>query len=466
MATINKPRTSAPILTHEGAQAHRINAEAQLRRTLMACLLFEREFYEDGQAIAERIAEGVAKVAPEAAAALAVEAREQMHLRHAPLLVVREMARRGGRIVGDTLARVVQRPDELAEFVALCFATGMRKGLTPQIKRGLAEAFTKFDAYSLAKWDRSDREVRLRDVLFLAHAKPRDAEQAALWKQLVDGMLPAPDTWENRLSSGADKLQAWTGLIQDRRLGGMAVLRNLRNMTEAGVPRELMRTAIEQASFTRVLPFRFIAAARYVPALEPELEAAMFRATAELERLPGKTVLLVDHSGSMAEPLSARSDMIRFDAAAGLAMLLREVAGDVDVVAFSAPCDARMYGNRMASIGNRTVSVGAGRPAVATVPPRRGFALRDALMEATPWAGTNTEDGKRYCDALGYDRLIIITDEQSHQALSVPCGRGYVINVASAKNGVGYGAWTHVDGWSEAVVRYVVEAERAGLLGR
>ena len=42
-------------------------------------------------------------------------------------------------------------------------------------------------------------------------------------------------------------------------------------------------------------------------------------------------------------------------------------------------------------------------------------------------------------------------------------GNGYVINVASAKNGVGYGPWTHIDGWSEAVVDYVrhLESRRA-----
>jgi hypothetical protein len=31
----------------------------------------------------------------------------------------------------------------------------------------------------------------------------------------------------------------------------------------------------------------------------------------------------------------------------------------------------------------------------------------------------------------------------------------YVINVASNKNGVGYGPWTRIDGWSDAVVEYI-----------
>ena len=78
--------------------------------------------------IAERIAKLVPAVDPEACAAIAVEAREAMKLRHAPLLVVREMARhpthRG--LVADTLARIIQRPDELTEFLAIYWADGAR----------------------------------------------------------------------------------------------------------------------------------------------------------------------------------------------------------------------------------------------------------------------------------------------------------------------------------------------------
>jgi hypothetical protein len=40
-----------------------------------------------------------------------------------------------------------------------------------------------------------------------------------------------------------------------------------------------------------------------------------------------------------------------------------------------------------------------------------------------------------------------------------PSGKGYVINVASNRNGVGYGEWTHIDGWSEAVVDYIASLE-------
>ena len=130
---------------------------------------------------------------------------------------------------------------------------------------------TKFDAYQLAKYDR-DGPVRIKDVLFLVHAKPKDASQEKVWKDLVDGTLAAPDTWEVGLSAGKDKRETFERLIAEKKLGGLALLRNLRLMQNAGVPRETIASAIEAMRTDRILPYRFIAAARYAPDFEPELE--------------------------------------------------------------------------------------------------------------------------------------------------------------------------------------------------
>src|SRR6266850_2354402 len=414
--------------THEGGPARRITAELELRRSVLVCLLWESQFYEDGVAIAGRIAELVPKVVAEKVAALAIEAREQMKLRHAPLLLVRELARHKTHraLVAETLARVVQRADELAEFVAIYWSAG-KAPLSAQAKKGLAAAFTKFDEYALAKYNRPG-PVKLRDVLFLCHAKPLDAAQAELWKRLVEGELATPDTWEVALSAGADKRDAWERLLRERKLGALALLRNLRNMKEAQVSEELVVDGLRAMNTARVLPFRFIAAVRYAPQWEPELEQAMLKSLAEQPKLAGKTVLLVDVSGSMDDPLSARSEMRRNDAAYGLAILLREIAEKVKVFTFS--------------------------ERLAEVPARRGFALRDALNHSQPHSGTFL--GRALDDLReDYDRLIVITDEQVHDRVRAPNRHGYVINVASYKNGVGYGGWTHIDGWSESVIEYV-----------
>jgi Mg-chelatase subunit ChlD len=325
---------------------------------------------------------------------------------------------------------VIQRADELSEFLAIYWATG-RQPLSAQVKKGLAAAFRKFDAYALAKYNR-DNPVKLRDVLFLAHAKPRDEAQAEVWKQLAEGELASPDTWEVALSSGANKRETFERLLRENKLGALAVLRNLRNMAESKVDEKLVKNALRGVNTSRVLPFRFIAAARYAPQWEAELESAMYKSVEASQKLAGKTVLVVDVSGSMTAPLSGRSEMQRIDAAYGLAILLREVAEELSVYSFS----------------DRLVRV----------PSRRGFALRDAIDASQPHGSTYLG---RALESMheSYDRLIVITDEQVHDKVPRPSGNAYMINVASYRNGIGYGPWTHIDGWSESVISYIRELE-------
>ena len=451
MARLNTLNLNYAPRTHEGTPARHISPELQLRRSVLACLLWETQFYEDGVEIAGRIAELVPKVAAEKVAALALEAREQMKLRHAPLLLVREMARHKTHRapVSETLARIIQRADELAEFVAIYWKDG-RVPLSGQVKKGLAAAFPKFDEYQLAKYDRGG-PIKLRDVLFLCHAKPRDEAQAAMWKKLIWGRLTTPDTWEVALSSGADKHEAWERLLREQKLGALALLRNLRNMIEAGVSGQLITNGLQEMKTDRVLPFRFIAAARHAPKLEAELEQAMFRSLKNQARLPGTTALVVDTSPSMwMARLSKNSEMDRFEAAAGLAILLRETAERVNVYAFN----EKAY----------------------EVPPRRGFALRDALAATkSNWSRGGLAVAAANRD--GYDRIIVLTDGQWHYSDTTTVhgyGEGdpqtvapapltrqaYMINVASYKNGVGYGKWMNIDGWSDSVVDYIRALEQ------
>jgi hypothetical protein len=418
-------------VTHEGAPAAFLTAEQKLRRSVASCLLWETEFYEDGQTIADRIEALAAEVDAQVLADLAIEARERFNLRHAPLILAVALSRKpAGALIGQTIERVIQRADELSEFLALYWRGGKRP-LSKQVKVGLARAFGKFDAYQLAKYDR-DGPVKLRDVLFLAHPKPQDEAQAALWKQLADRSLPSPDTWEVALSGGADKKASFERLLAENKLGYLALLRNLRNMDQAGVDEALVREAIlARRGAQRVLPFRYVAAARAAPRFEPWLDQALAETVLESPVPAGRTIVLVDVSGSMDWQLSARSDLKRIDAAAALGAI---VPGDVRVFTFS----------------NEVVEV----------PPRRGMAGVDAIVRSQPHGGTELGKAVAHVNRLPHDRLIVVTDEQSSDRVPDPvAGRAYMINVASAKNGVGYGRWTHIDGFSESVLRFIAEHE-------
>jgi hypothetical protein len=150
MKTNLKVKSAA--FTHEGAPAIPSNPYQELRRAVLSCLLWENQFYESGEDIATRIANLVKLVPQEKVAQLAIDARTKFKLRHAPLLLVREMARSAkGNIVGRTLSEVIQRPDEMGEFLSIYWREG-RCPLSKQVKIGLGNAMKKFNEYQLAKW--------------------------------------------------------------------------------------------------------------------------------------------------------------------------------------------------------------------------------------------------------------------------------------------------------------------------
>jgi len=186
-----------------------------------------------------------------------------------------------------------------------------------------------------------------------------------------------------------------------------------------------------------VLPFRFVAAARAAPMYERELDASMLQAIERLPVLPGLTVVLVDVSGSMGLALSQKSDMTRMDAACALASIVN--------------CEAL----RVVSFSDNVIEV----------PPRRGMAGVDALRNSQAHKDTRLALAVRAINEnVKYDRLIVITDEQATDGeVGAPLvgSRGYMINVAPYKHAVGYGPWVRIDGFSEGVLRYIHEIEKA-----
>lgn len=460
MATLNKSRTRGPApKTHGGAPAVRTSKLESLERSVMACLLWEDTFYEDGISIADRITTGVANASLTEAADIAIAAREQQHLRHVPLLVVREMARRGGQrdshIIGETLTRVIQRPDELTEFLAIYWKDNPDAPLSSQVKKGLAGAFDKFDEYQLAKYNRTGKAVTLRDVMFLTHPKPRHG-RGDMYKRLANGELKTPDTWEVALSSRGNTKAEWERLLEEDRLGGLALLRNLRNMQQAGVKDTLVKDALINGNYRRVLPFRFVAAAKSAPRYEYAIDQAFLGTLSQAPKIPGKTVVVIDVSGSMyGGSVSRNSDMDRAHAACALGAVLREVCEDVVVYA-TAGSDAHR------------------RHKTQIVPARRGIGLVDSIYNMCGPLGGGGIFLNQVCEFLAaqendVDHMIVITDEQDcagandAPSKAVPLGKvsNYLLNVNTYKNGIGYGPkWTHINGWSESVVKYITQVER------
>lgn len=438
--------------THEGAPAAPLAPLDQLRRSALACLLWEDEFYESGESIAARITKLVAKIPSDdlpSVGLLAIEARQKQHLRHVPLLLIAALAKRGAP-VAHLIPQVVLRADEMAELIAVIAKVNgvppnaVRPKISAQVKKGLAEAFHAFTEYSLAKYDR-DGAVKLRDVLRLVHPKPRDEGEAALWKRVIERTLATPDTWEVELSAKGNNKETWERLIKERKLGYLALLRNLRNMEQAAVNRGTVEHALRSLNGAeRVLPFRFVAALRAAPSYANALNTAFLEHVRRtVAPLPGKTVVLVDVSGSMKMALSKRSDLTRMDAAAALAVSVQATTSGVRCFTFSQTLVEVPFFSGLAGIDPIKHSQNHG-----------GTYLAHALTQLEQAVGGRAN----------MDRLVVITDEQTQDALGrAPAPRSYMINVASAQNGIGYGqGWTHIDGFSERVLSFIAEFEARG----
>lgn len=416
-----------------GTLVPKISPIKQLRRLVLASMLWEKQFYMDGTKNVDLVKSLVSQVPADEVAKLAMQARSEYKLRHMPLLLCRELARIG-KLSSTVLGAVIQRADEMGEFLSLYWAE-KRSPISNQVKKGLAIAFNTFSEYQLAKFDKNSASISIRDVMFLVHPKPNSEEQTALFKRVADQALKTPDTWETQLSAGADKATTFRRLMREKKLGALAFLRNLRNMVQSGVSEDVIRAYGSSVNVDKVLPFRYVAAARVVPQLEDMLEGMMLRSLKTAEKLPGKTVLLVDVSGSMfGTKISAKSDLDRFDAAAALAMLCREVCDEVEVYTFSGD--------------------------LKRVAARSGFALAEALSASQQHGGTQLGLALEKLTTT-HDRLLVFTDEQSYDVVKAPkCGNGYIINVAGYENGVNHSAWTTVTGFSEAVIDYIRESEK------
>jgi hypothetical protein len=417
-------------------------------------MLWEDSHYESGNATAARIVELVKTVSLDEAVKIAIEARELFKLRHAPLFLTREILRHHkGSKVGDLIARVIQRPDEMGELFALYRKDG--KNEPAQLKIGVARAFKKFSEYQLAKYNR-EGAFTLRDIFFMCHPRPKDDAQKALFDRVVNKQLATPDTWEVALSEGADKKATFARLITENKLGALALLRNLRNMVQSGVDPAVIRDGLARMKGDRVLPFRFIAAAKAAPQYETEIDQAMLRSLNQRPKLLGKTLIVIDVSGSMyGSPVSKKSDMDRAVAACALGAIARELCADPRIYATAGSDARRIHQTQM-------------------VPVRRGMALVDAIHNLRMPLGGGGIFLKQVMDFLliqekTADRVIVITDEQD-------CGiaeddrpskanafgtENYLINVATYANGINFGQWTQINGFSEAVFDFILANEAA-----
>jgi len=328
----SKADTNVRLAGGAGAAAAVQNPIALLRRVVLANLLWEDNAYVDGEVAAAAIQRLIPLCKPDDVAHLAEEARLVQKLRHTPLFLAAEMCKYENtkEYVPEILPRIITRADMLTDFLAI-YWNKKKTPIAKCAKKGLAAAFHNFNEYKFAKYDRNSA-IKLRDVMFLVHPKPRNEYETALFAKIASRSLTVPETWEVMLSAGKDKKATWTKLIEEGKIGGLAMLRNLRNMVQAGVDKKVIEKGLSELKSSMLLPMNFLQAADNAPVFKRQIEDAMIASYKNLPKLPGRTLFIVDVSGSMTACYSSKSKYTRMDAAAVMAMLAANQCEDFELV--------------------------------------------------------------------------------------------------------------------------------------
>ncbi|MEV6837452.1 TROVE domain-containing protein [Streptomyces sp. NPDC051133] len=439
--------TGRTLRTHQGGRGRERDARSELFLLAVSHFL-GNTFYESAEDRDDRFARLVRDLAvsdPAWTAGLLRWLRGDGNMRTASIVGAAEYVRArltAGATDGPTGRQVVdavlQRPDEPGELLAYWTSTYGRAVPKP-VKRGTADAVRRlYHAKALLKYDTASRGYRFGDILNLVHAAPDPDKpwQGDLFRYALDrrhhpdtavppASLPvlaahhelmalpvgerravvtspggaerlaaAGITWEALAGwlQGPMDRAAWEAVIPS--MGPMALVRNLRNFDEAGVSDEVAAQVAarfsdpEQVARSRQFPFRYLAAYRHAPSLRwaHPLERALGHSLANVPALPGRTLVLVDRSGSMFWAQSAdRSQLTRADAAAifGTALALR--AAEADLVQFGST---------------------SGR-----VEFRRGESVLKVLERFGNLGGTDTTEAVRR-HYRNHDRVLIVTDEQ------------------------------------------------------
>jgi len=338
-------------LNYEGELAFKLDPLTDLYIRVASRLVGQDKFYESGKIADIELLNSIKKVLdidPEFVLQLAVYCRENLYLRSVPMLLLAEFANSDkiGKVpyARDYVTRTIQRADELTELMAYQFArckiTKCNTKLPSMIRYGIRNAFSKFNEYQFAKYNR-DGEVKLRDAMFLTRPEPLSEDRKILYKKIAENELDIPETWEVMRSTGR---MTWHDVInvifhKDGKINNyMAQLRNIRNclqdktVTNDDVLLLCKMLSDEKAVLnSKQIPFRFLSAYREVANMSPTahlapqvmdaLETAVSYSINNIPKLNGTTLIACDVSGSMNIPVSKNSKVENWDIGIVLGMI-------------------------------------------------------------------------------------------------------------------------------------------------
>jgi 60 kDa SS-A/Ro ribonucleoprotein len=299
-----------------GGQAYSESPKLEFVSLLLTSFVKD-QFYRSENESVERVRELLDQIDPLFAAKTALYARTKYGMRSISHVVAGEIAKkaRGQKWTRNFFDKVIYRPDDMGEILGYYFTT--EKKLSNPLRDGFARALTRFDEYQLGKYRGEGSAYKLVDIVNLCHPKSTEA-----LKKLIEGKLKSKDTWETELTKAGQqaetdeqkdelKAAAWKKLIKEKKIGYFALLRNLRNIIEQSpdvLPDALALLTDEHLiRKSLVLPFRFLTAIEQIEQINGNgvrdtliaLAKAIDIALGNVPRLEGKTLVVLDTSGSM-----------------------------------------------------------------------------------------------------------------------------------------------------------------------
>ncbi len=398
------PRRQTPILDKPdttnlaGGEAYTESPELELASILFTSFV-QDQFYRSADDGIRRVRELLDEVDPLFAAKTAVHARTKYHMRSITHVIAAEIVHRvkGEQWTRPFIRTVVQRVDDMTEIMAYYMQTFGVRPVPNALKRGLADAFGKFDAYQLARYRGEGNAVKLVDVVNLVRPKGNEKNSDA-FRQLVAGELRQTETWEAKMSAtegdAEAKAEVWKQQLESGRIGYMALVRNLRNILQQAPELTLKACVLledgDRVRGSRMLPFRFVTAIEEISKLSGaearkvvmSLSVAAEMSLANVPDLDGETVILLDHSGSMN-----MGNKPAINIGSLFTAIMAKKMG-ADVIVFDTKAAYRQY--------NPNDSV---------------LTIRDQFVAGSWGGGTNFQIGIETMNRK-YDRIIILSDMQ------------------------------------------------------
>lgn len=465
MAKFNSPKTIKTV-NKDGHVAYSMTDKAKLVTQVLTSFFNESKFYGDNSKEMQEVIKRVIQKDPEFVSNLAVFARREFNMRSVAHVLTAYLAHEenGKPYARKTVKGISLRGDDVTELMAFYLST-FGKPVPNSIKKGINDVLVGFDEYTLAKYKGDGKSVKMRDLLCLCRPRPETSEQEALWKRCLEGKLEVPMTWETELSANGNNRETWEKLIESGKVGYMALLRNLSNILKAdpkNIDKVFKKLADPEAvRKSKQLPFRFLSAYKQVSKIGGSkvlnvLEDAVDASIENLPKLPGKTVVAIDVSGSMGSTISSKSDIRCQDIAMMLGLIANRICEDAIVFVFD---------NRISKLD---------------VSGRSGI-LYASLHNSMCGGGTNMSlpFEAMIREGINADRVIVLSDNMCNSG-STYWSRKTVQSLADEyRMSTGNDIWVHaidlqgygtqqfcgektniIAGWSEKVFDFILLAEQ------